>query len=464
LADPAPARGEARARGAPARAALSASVLVVCAEPIGERMAGPAIRAAEVARALEARHDVTLMPTAFDDLDALIGAAGEHDVLVAQELPPTLTSRLARLPTRVALDLYNPIVMEVLEAVVGESPRVQRRIQGLIGMRALAQCAVADFIVCASERQRDLWLGAMAVNGLIDVELYRRDPALRSLIDVVPFGVPDEPFPGPAGDPVLKGVRPGIAADDRVLLWAGGIWGWLDPAVAIRAAKLLEEGGGPATHLVFMGTGRPWLDRTSQAEYPDAARELASSEGLLDRRVHFNDGWVPYAERARWLAEADLGVSAHRDSLEARFSFRTRILDYLWAGLPVVTSAGDALGDLVERERVGRAVPPGDAEAFAAACAELLDDDEVRAGTRERIASLAPSLRWSEATRPLLDWCERAPGLPPRRVNRAVLRRAVAGQYARTLPETARTKGPRAALRQVGRRVRRAFSPGGGGR
>ena len=33
---------------------MSASVLVLCAEPVGERMAGPAIRAAELARALAA--------------------------------------------------------------------------------------------------------------------------------------------------------------------------------------------------------------------------------------------------------------------------------------------------------------------------------------------------------------------------------------------------------------------------
>ncbi len=443
---------------------MSLSVLVVCAEPIGERMAGPAIRAAELARALEVRHSVTLMAPAFDDLDALIDAAGRHDVLVAQELPPTLTSRLARMPVRVVLDLYNPIVMEVLEAVAGERPRVQRRIQELIGMRALAQCAVADFIVCASERQRDLWLGAMAVNGLVELDAYRRDPTLRSLIDVVPFGVPDEPAPSRAGEPVLKGAWPGIASDDRVLLWAGGIWGWLDPSVPIRAVKLLERDDGPRTHLVFLGTGRPGLERTGQAAYPDRARELARSEGVEGRIVHFKEGWVPYAERGSWLAEADVGVSAHLDSLEARFSSRTRILDYLWAGLPVVTSAGDTLGDLVRQERLGRAVPPGDPEAFAAACAELLDDDGARSEARERIAAVAPSLRWSEVTRPLLDWCDRSAALPPRQVNRGVLRRALAGQYLRTVPETARTKGARAALRQAGRRVRRALSPGGRGR
>jgi glycosyltransferase involved in cell wall biosynthesis len=457
---------------------VSVSILVLSAEPVAERMAGPAIRAAELARALAgAGHRVTLaapgggtlapevrgLDAGFEDLDALVAAAAEHDVLVAQEVPPTLVARLRKLPVRVALDLYNPIVMEVLEAVAGQRRRVQRRIQRLIGARALAQLAVADFIVCASERQRDLWLGAMSVTGLIDLDLYRRDPTLRSLIDVVPFGLPDGPPPAPGDRPVLKGALPGIAPDDRVLLWAGGIWGWLDPATPIRAVGLLAGDSGPATHLVFLGTGRPGLDSTGQAAYPDRARELARREGLEGTLVHFNDGWVPYAERGRWLAEADLGVSAHLDTLEARFSFRTRILDYLWARLPVVTTGGDALGDLVDREGVGRAVPPGDAEAFAGACRELLDGG---AGTdaRERIEALAPSLRWSEVAAPLAKWCGRAPDLPARTAHGGVLRRAAIGQYARTLPETVRTKGPGAAARQVGRRLRRALSPGNRGR
>jgi len=274
----------------------------------------------------------------------------------------------------------------------------------------------------------------------------------------VPFGLPDGEPPAASGEPVLKGAWPGIAADDRVLLWAGGIWGWLDPATPIRATKLLAAGSGPATHLVFLGTGRPGLERTGQAEYADRARELARSEGLEGTLVHFNEGWVPYAERGRWLAEADLGVSAHLDSLEARFSFRTRILDYLWARLPVVTTGGDELGDVVQREGVGRAVPAGDPDAFAAACRELLDGYAGQEA-RQRIDALAPSLRWSKVTRPLAAWCERAPSSPPREYNRAVLRRAALGQYARRLPETVRTRGAGAAARQVGRRLRRALSP-----
>jgi glycosyltransferase involved in cell wall biosynthesis len=448
---------------------MRASVLVLSAEPAGERMAGPAIRATELARALAAAHEVTLAAPApsqapdervrllevgFEDFDDVLAAVGRHDVVVAQELPPTLLGRLARQPVRVVLDLYNPIVMEVLEAVAGRPPRTQRRIKSLVASRALAQCAVADFIVCASERQRDLWLGGMSLTGLIELDDYREDPTLRSLIDVVPFGMPPE-APRPAAQPPLRAAFPSLGARDRVLLWAGGLWGWLDPGTAIRATALLER-----THLVFMGVGRPGLAATGQESYAQGAIELARREGLEGERVHFNSGWVPYAERGGWLLDADLGVIAHHDHLEARFAFRTRVLDYLWAGLPVVGSRGDVLGELVEREGLGRTVEPGDVESFAEACRSLLDDAAEYRRARERIAELAPRLRWEIAARPLVEWCSRYAELPRRRPHRDVLRRAVREQYLRTLPNTLEEGGARAAAAQVRRRLSRALRGG----
>jgi glycosyltransferase involved in cell wall biosynthesis len=472
---------------------MRAKVLVLSSEPVADRMAGPAIRAVELARALSAAHDVTLaappartaaskgdfggavlprtpnrcseqdsgsipprvefLNAAFSDYEALVAAAKEHDVVVAQELPPTLLGRLASLRVRLVLDLYNPIVVEVLEAVAARPERAQRRIQSLIANRALAQCAVADLVLCASERQRDLWLGGMALGGLIELDAYRRDPSLRSLIDVVPFGIPSTPPPEPSG--AIRGTFPAIGKKDRILLWAGGIWGWLDAATPIRAAAQLDS-----THLVFMGIGRPGLEETGQAGFAQQARELARAQGLDGERVHFNEGWVPYAERGAWLAESDLGVSAHLDHLEARFSFRTRILDYLWAGLPVVTSSGDALGDLVEARGLGRTVAPGDVEGFAAACRALLNDSTEYDTARNRIEDLRPSLVWSEVTRPLVDWCGRIHELPPRRPRRSVLRRAARAQYTRALAETIQQDGIQAGARRVGRRIRRWARPG----
>ena len=413
-------------------------VLFVSAEPVGAAMAGPAIRVVELARALSTHCAVTvaapapsdpavvpgeLLEAGLADFEPLLGALRDHDVVVAQRLPPQLLRYTARLPVRFVADLYNPQMIEVLEAMDGAGASSQRR----AWRSMLGQCAVADLVVCASEKQRDLWLGGMGLAGLVDPERYRADPTFRSFVDVVPFGLPERP-PKRSATPVLKGAWPGIGEDDRVLIWAGGIWRWLDAVTPIRALERLRA-DGRAVHLVFLGTGRPALDPGDIPTNADAAIAFAHERGLEGACVHFNRGWVPYEEREAYLAEADIGVCAHHDHLEARFSFRTRVLDHFWAGLPSVVSSGDSIGDLVERRDLGRVVAPGDDAGFAAALAELLDDRAAYDAASRRVRELAPSLRWSECARPLIRFCLDHETLPQRRVPRGTLARATYGQY-----------------------------------
>ena len=368
-------------------------VLVVSPEPVGELMAGPAIRALELARALAGRCEVTLAAPApstladervslltagLEDFDRLLAAIAAHDVVVAQALPAQHLRHLARLKTRYVADLYNPLVVEVLEALAPDTPRAQATVRRT-ALSVLAQCAAADLIICASEKQRDLWLGGMAMAGLLDVDAYREDPTYRAYVEVVPFGTPEHP-PEPNG-PGLRERWPTIGEGDRVLIWGGGIWRWLDPLTPIRAMRDLND-GGPRTHLVFVGTGRPALEPSTTPTEAGRAIEAARELGLEGDTVHFNEGWIPYEERGAVLREGDLGISAHHDHLEARFSFRTRALDYLWAGLPVVCTGGDAVGEMVERRGLGRVVAPGDHAGFAAACAELLEPGETGAHAR----------------------------------------------------------------------------------
>jgi hypothetical protein len=138
------------------------------------------------------------------------------------------------------------------------------------------------------------------------------------------------------------------------------------------------------------------------AQAQDLARELS----LLGSTVVFNHSWVPYEERQNFLLESDVGVSTHLDHVETAFSFRTRILDYIWASLPIVCTQGDSLAALVEQRDLGRTVPPGDVEALAAALVSLLTD-ETRADTcRSNLAKLVPEYRWSQVLAPLLAYCQ----------------------------------------------------------
>src|SRR6266508_5517587 len=139
-------------------------------------------------------------------------------------------------------------------------------------------------------------------------------------------------------------------------LWAGGIANWFDPLTPIRA--MAEIAGSRAdVKLVFLSLSPPRGAPTAMAVQ---AVELAESLGLLGRNVFFNEHWVPYTERHRYLVAADIGISAHFQGLESRYAFRTRLLDHFWAGLPTITSSGDVLGELVRDRALGVVVEPGD--------------------------------------------------------------------------------------------------------
>jgi len=423
-------------------------------------MAGPAIRAYELARALAPTCAVTLAAPApsaaadpglrlleagLADYDALLGAAASHDVVVAQLLPARLLTRVASLPGRLVVDLYNPTVVEVLEATRHKPPGSRARVRAVTAAAAAAHLAAADFALCASEAQRDLWLGVMAAHGLLDSA---RRPG--DVVGVVPFGVPDGPAPArpPGGAGPLRTAF-GLGAGDRVLVWGGGVWDWLDAPTAIRALELLPDD----VHLAFLGLRRPALAPAD--EHRAGAEAVAEAErlGPAGRRVHLNDGWVPYDERGAWLADADLGVSAHPDHLEARFAFRTRILDYLWAGLPVVATGGDALSGLVAAAGAGRAVPAGDPRAFAAACTQLLDDPGPARAAARRAAG---GLRWERVAEPLRAYCTQGAPAPASAARRRVLRAATLKGYAAIARETLATDGAGGLAARVARNAARA--------
>jgi hypothetical protein len=156
-----------------------------------------------------------------------------------------------------------------------------------------------------------------------------------------------------------------------------------------------------------------------------AARELSNRLGLTGSHAFFNEGWVDYEDRHNYLLDADVGVSTHFDHVETTFSFRTRMLDYLWAGLPIVATSGDTFADLVAAEGLGVAVPEQDVDALADALERTLYDEEFAASCREAVARVRGDYTWERALRPLLEFCRaprRAPDLvSPDRTTRDLL-------------------------------------------
>ena len=422
-----------------------ARLLIVSHEAIATNMSGPAVRFLEIGRALSPVARVTLaMPGTPGIRDARVTIAGfdpaapatlrrlaeDADVVFVQGFALTQYPFLASLMVPLVVDLYCPFTIEHLEQHRGRGEDVARTAREAAGILEVqnAQLDLGDFFLCASEAQRDFWIGNLHSRGRVNPRTYAEDPTLRGLIDVVPFGVPDADFAAAAAalPPVLKGVRPGIGPDDTVLLWGGSLLDWQDPVTLIEAVAQLAP-ARPDLRLVFMGTKHP-NPLVAPMRAVEASRERARALGVLDRHVFFND-WVPYGERARWLAEADLGVSTHRDHLETHFAFRTRMLDYIWARLPIVCTDGDVFAGLVRRDGLGAVVPPGDAAALAAAIDRLLADAPARAAAREALARLGRELQWSRVVAPVARFLAQPRHAADRAVGVARVRADLEGAY-----------------------------------
>ena len=432
--------------------------LIVANDVIGARMAGPGIRAWEISGALHrAGIDVTLaapgseVPTApfatlaFDVRgDALRRAAEGADAIMVQGLVLAHYPFLAALDVPLVVDAYDPFVLENLQARADQTLSGRERHHATDLEAMCGQLRRGDFFVCASEVQRNYWLGMLTALGRVNPANYDADASLRRLIDIVPFGLPGEP--PRSGGPAMRGVVPGIGADDVVVLWNGGIWNWFDPLTLIRAVGAVAA-ERPELRLVFMGTQTP-SPYVPEMEMANAAESLARELGLLDSVVFFNRGWVPYDERAGYLLEADLVASCHLEHIETAFAFRTRLLDGIWAGVPMLVTEGDVLADLIAAEGLGLTVPAEDVDAVADALRRLMTEigsAEGRSGYEARFDTVRPQLAWDVAVGPLLAFLrapDRAPDRPEADAETVQVTPTSAGQLPRRALEITRDGGP----------------------
>jgi glycosyltransferase involved in cell wall biosynthesis len=381
-------------------------VLVVTEDPLGEMLGGAAIRAFEMARSLTDVAEVTLaapgseppglapvkhIPFELEDPRALRPLVREADVVIMRPPNPVVAGWLGRSSARIVFDLCDPLPLDILEAQAS-APREQQILWHTIALdHFLGALHTGHHFICSGRRQRDLYIGALLGSRLIHPAAYAADPTFRTFVERVPFGIPATP---PERVPGV-GPRERFGADAQILLWNGGIWNWLDPCTAVEATVKAAE-RCPRARLVFMFAKQG--DGPAQSE-ARAARELARRLGALDRLVFFNEDDISYRERASWLMDADCIVSTHFDHLEAEYSFRTRLLDCFWAGVPAVCTAGDELSELIEAHDGGVTVPAGDADAVADGIVEVLGRG--RQAYRERLQAAGTDLAWPTVVEPL---------------------------------------------------------------
>ena len=283
-----------------------------------------------------------------------------------------LATRSLRRP--LVLEVNSPLVLELGRTRGLSFPRLADRLERWIFRSAERVCAVTGvlgemLVEAGVERERLL----ITPNG-VDLAAYEYpDRAAARRAARLDLGLP-------ALDPDGAGGADG--ADGPVLGFVGYYRTWHRLDLALRA--LAEPGLGTA-RLVLVGEG------PARAELEAEARRL----GVLER-VRFA-GPRPHARVPALLPAFDLALVPAINP----YASPLKLHEYMAAELAIVAPDQPNLREVLEHRSSALLVPPGDADAFGAAVAELAADPALRArlAARARATVLERDLTWTANAR-----------------------------------------------------------------
>lgn len=361
-------------------------LLLVCPEPLGRgQPAGIGIRFLEMVRVLRNDgHDVVIMSPdggaggvavsaqAIADETSRCGAA-----IVQGHAANELLAHGAPLPT--VVDLYDPYVVENLHYFSERGPEVYAHDHATL-MRSVLR---GDFFLCASQAQRTFYLGYFLATGRLNPEVFERDPDLSTLLAIAPFGV---------HPPRARAPRNG-----KDILF-GGIYDWYDPVMAIDAVAIARR-TIPEVTLTF--TRHPNPDVTPQGKTAEAMQHALRHDYDF---IRF-EPWTDYDGRGAFFDRFALALLTFPQSIETDLSMRTRIYDYLWGGIPIVTSSAPGTDEILERYEAGSVLRSDSAAAFAAEIVALLSNPGRHAAMQEGADRFVADHQWERVLAPLREFC-----------------------------------------------------------
>jgi hypothetical protein len=110
---------------------------------------------------------------------------------------------------------------------------------------------------------------------------------------------------------------------------------------------------------------------------------------------------VPFAERADYLLESDIGILSQARNLETYVSARTRVLDYLWTDRPILVNEGDEWADAIRQNGFGVVIESNQVEHWAVAMVQLAQDRAAWRRMRDNMAALKHRFTWRQCVEPL---------------------------------------------------------------
>lgn len=243
-----------------------------------------------------------------------------------------------------------------------------------------------DILLCANEAQKKFYTGVMAQVGRINPITYGDE----DLIQIVPYGIYREKAVA-KNDPVSKLVKNKKAFK---LLWFGGIYPWFDLTNLLEAVKNANK--TTPIELIMVGVKNPFNQHPDFIKRYEEVMDYIKNNNM-DEIVHITD-WVKFEDRAEWYLGSDAVVLINNIGMENTLAWRTRLVDYVWADLPIVTNGGDPMSDILEANKAVYILPDLDAKTIEKEIIKISKDKETLKQVSTNLSKVRRLLYWDKVT------------------------------------------------------------------
>jgi glycosyltransferase involved in cell wall biosynthesis len=323
-------------------------------------------------------------------LPTLAEFAADFDTVIVSYCMGDVSATLARSlrdDQQLVLDCYVPIFIEVSarDSVDVEREYAAFKTESESWTGTLRR---GDFFLCANREQDRYYQGVLSALGRINPITYGKPMILQ-----VPYGIHREEAVA-RDQPITRLIGDATA---RKILWFGGLYPWFDARGLVDAIALVNQ--SLPVRLIMVGTRNPFTC------HPDFLANYEEQIAYARRPEHehlvFFREWVDFNDRADWYLDADIIVMINKPGDENSLSWRTRLVDYTWANVPIAINGGDPLGeDLLAAGAAARLESLEPAE-MARTLRTLLENPEKLQSIRRNLASFRERLYWDTLTEPL---------------------------------------------------------------
>jgi glycosyltransferase involved in cell wall biosynthesis len=212
---------------------------------------------------------------------------------------------------------------------------------------------------------------------------------------IVPYGINSDQ-PVTKAQPI-KELLGGSYEKSWKILWFGAVYPWFNIRILMDAIQLLNQ--KHPTRLIMVGAKNPFNAHPDFVAKSEEVQSLVAEPEFKDL-IQTHD-WVPFESRADWYLDCDLIITLNEPGMENGLSWRTRVADYVWAGMPVASNGGDPLTeDLIAHGGASR-VDIGSAESLSESIHKILSDEARLKGMKAQMQLYRPKLYWENVIKPL---------------------------------------------------------------